>query len=125
MRLTFLGKDSKPDESPTLYATDTATYIVQGWVVTDLELLAKLDVPEGETIVEVPQGLFVHLINDGVSGRVTSWAPPIVHVTTGGNFIVQGMRVTSTEVRSRMDIPDHEDCVEVPKSALRALLSEG
>jgi hypothetical protein len=125
VRLTFLGKDSKPDESPTLYATDRDTYVVQGWVVTDPEILAKLDVPEGETIVEVPQGLFAHLINDGVTGRVTSWAPPIVQVTEGGNFIVQGARVNSTETRSQMDIPEHEDCVEVPKSALRALLSEG
>ncbi|MUN38017.1 hypothetical protein [Actinomadura litoris] len=54
MRLTFLGKDSKPDESPTLYATDQDTYIIQGWIVTDPEILDKLDVPEGEEIVEVP-----------------------------------------------------------------------
>lgn len=125
VRLTFLGKDSKPDESPTLYATDKDTYIVQGWIVTDSEVLAKLDVPEGETLVEVPPGLFAHLVNDGVVGRLTSWAPPIVRVTEGGNFIFQGARVTGSEARGQMDIPDHEDCVEVPKSALRALLSEG
>ncbi|WUI04622.1 hypothetical protein OHR68_34660 [Spirillospora sp. NBC_00431] len=85
MRLTFLGKDSKPDESPTLYATDKDTYIVQGWIVTDSEVLAKLDLPEGETVVEVPPGLFAHLVNDGVEGRLTSWTAPIVHVTGGGN----------------------------------------
>ncbi|WP_242883931.1 hypothetical protein [Actinomadura litoris] len=125
MRLTFLGKDSKPDESPTLYATDQDTYIIQGWIVTDPEILDKLDVPEGEVIVEVPPGLFGHLVNDGVTGRVTSWAPPIVHVSKEGNLIVQGARVASAEARGQMDIPDHEDCVETPKSALRALLSEG
>ncbi|WP_067484851.1 hypothetical protein [Actinomadura hibisca] len=125
MHLTFLGKDSKPDESPTLYATDQDTYIVQGWIVTDPEILDKLEVPDGETIVEVPPGLFTHLVNDDVSGRVTSWTAPIVHVTDEGNFIVQGRRVTNSEARNQMDIPDHEDCVEIPKSALRALLSEG
>jgi hypothetical protein len=125
VRLTFLGKDSKPNESPTLYATDRNTYIVQGWIVTDPEVIAKLDIPEGETIVEVPPGLFVHLANDGVSGVVTSWAPPIVHVTEAGNFIVQGERVTSSKARGQMDIPAHEDCVQVQKSAIRALLTGG
>ncbi len=125
MLLTFLGKDSKPDESPTLYATDEDTYIVQGWIVTDTEMLTKLEVSGEETVVEVPPGLFVHLINDGVPGTVTSWKPPIVHVTEGGNYIVQGRRVTGEEARGQMEIPGHEDCVEVPKAALRALLSEG
>lgn len=126
MRLTFLGKDSKPDESPTLYSTDRDTYVVQGWIVTDSEILGKLDIPEGHTVVEVPPGLFVHLVNDGVHGGIMSWVPPIVHVVAGtGNYIVQGERVTSTEARGQMDIPDHEDCVQVPKSAIRALLTGG
>ena len=30
MKLTFLGKDSTPNDSPTLYATDRDTYLVQG-----------------------------------------------------------------------------------------------
>ncbi len=29
MRLTLLGKDSVPDQSPTLYATDLDSYVVQ------------------------------------------------------------------------------------------------
>jgi hypothetical protein len=37
MKLTFLGKDSTPNDSPTLYETDRATYLVQGYVVTDPE----------------------------------------------------------------------------------------
>jgi len=28
MKLTFLGKDSTPNDSPTLYATDRDTYLV-------------------------------------------------------------------------------------------------
>ena len=31
MKLTFLGKDSTPNDSPTLYATDRDTYLVQGY----------------------------------------------------------------------------------------------
>ena len=31
MKLIFLGKDSTPNDSPTLYATDRDTYLVQGF----------------------------------------------------------------------------------------------
>jgi hypothetical protein len=30
VKLRFLGKDSTPDESPTLYATDRDSYVIQG-----------------------------------------------------------------------------------------------
>jgi len=36
-----------------LYATDRATYLVRGWKVADSEILAKLEVPEYEAVVEV------------------------------------------------------------------------
>lgn len=78
MRLRFLGKNSVPGDSPTLYATDRDTYVVQGWKVTDPEVLAKLDPPDAETCVEVPAALFVHLVQDGLHGTIASWAPPIV-----------------------------------------------
>jgi hypothetical protein len=57
VRLTFLGKDpdSKTDDSPTIYATDRGTYVVQGWIVTDSEALSELgDLPDGETVIEIP-----------------------------------------------------------------------
>jgi hypothetical protein len=59
MQLSFLGKDSEGGESPTLYVTDQDSYIVQGYVVTDDEILAKLDIPDGETVVEVYARLFM------------------------------------------------------------------
>lgn len=124
VRLRFLGKDSRPENSPTLYATDRGTYIVQGWVVTDSEILAKLDVSEDETVVEVPPGLLPYLANNGLSGVVTSWVPPIVHVKDDGNYIIQGKRVTDSEALMQMDIPDYETCVEVSDSAIRSLLAE-
>ncbi|MEV6982252.1 hypothetical protein AB0M95_13460 [Sphaerisporangium sp. NPDC051017] len=56
MRLTFIGKDpeSNPTGSPTVYRTDRDTWVVQGWIVTDAEALAQMDIPEGETSVEIP-----------------------------------------------------------------------
>jgi hypothetical protein len=56
MRLTFMGKDpeSNPTGSPTIYRTDRGSWIVQGWLVTDREALARMTIPDGETAVEIP-----------------------------------------------------------------------
>lgn len=56
MRLTLVAGDpnSIPDNSPTLYKTDRGSWVVQGWVVGDPEALATLNVPKGETVVEIP-----------------------------------------------------------------------
>ncbi|WP_369371606.1 hypothetical protein AB1046_23060 [Promicromonospora sp. Populi] len=60
MRARFLGKDpqSGKDGSPTLFATDRedrASYLVQGWRVTDASALQDVgDIPAHETIVEIP-----------------------------------------------------------------------
>ncbi|MGI9003596.1 MAG: hypothetical protein ACR2GH_18395 [Pseudonocardia sp.] len=61
MRARFLGKDpeSHVDNSPTLFVTDRTdrkTYIAQGWVVTDPQVLADVGpVPEDEAVVEIPE----------------------------------------------------------------------
>lgn len=59
MELIFVAKDpgSEPSGSPTLYRTDRRSWVVQGWVVTDPDALAAMDVPEGETCVEIPDRL--------------------------------------------------------------------
>lgn len=56
MRLTFVGKDpdSNPTGSPTVYRTDRGSWVVQGWAVTDRDALAAMDIPAGETCVEIP-----------------------------------------------------------------------
>src|SRR5262245_45086540 len=102
VQIIFLGKSSEGGESPTLYATDRGSYIVQGYLFTDAEILDKLDLAEGETVVEVYARLFGHLAHDGVCGVVTSWAPPIVHVTAAGNYVVQGTRLAEDDIRHRM-----------------------
>jgi hypothetical protein len=57
VKLTFLGSTSQTGNCPTLFATDQDTYVIQGWKVTDSEALAALDVPEHETVIEVPRAL--------------------------------------------------------------------
>ena len=43
---------------PTLYATDRGTLVVQGYIVTDAQ---GVNVPAGETLVEVPAELLTNL----------------------------------------------------------------
>ncbi len=56
MRLMFIGKDpeSNPTGSPTVYRTDRGSWVVQGWTVIDPATLAQMDIPAGETAVEIP-----------------------------------------------------------------------
>lgn len=56
MKLTFIRKTAQSGDSncPSLYRTDRATSVVQGWRVSDPEALAELNIPDHETVVEVP-----------------------------------------------------------------------
>ncbi|MFG1703697.1 hypothetical protein ACFLIM_10925 [Nonomuraea sp. M3C6] len=122
MNLRFLGTTSGGGQSPTLYSTDRDSYVVQGWIVTDPEILATLSMTDEETCVEVPARLFKYLEQDGVKGRLAGQAPPIVHATENGNYIVQGTRVHDAEALSQMRIPDHETCLEITKAHVLALV---
>ncbi len=122
MKLRFLGKDSTPTNSPSLYATDQGSYLVQGWIVTDRAILARLAVGEDETLVEVPAALLEYLALDGLDGQVINVVPPIVAVTPGGHYIIQGKQVTDAEALSQMSIPEHETCVHVEKLAMLTLV---
>jgi hypothetical protein len=125
MKLRFLGKNSTPGDSPTLYASDQDSYVVQGWKVYAQDLLMQLDVPEGHTVVEVPTELFEHLTKDGqASGKIESFNAPIMLVTEQGTCLVQGPEMRDVEALSQMRLPDYEDCIEVPKSSITALLKE-
>ncbi|WP_432249681.1 hypothetical protein ACRAR1_21635 [Streptomyces sanyensis] len=125
MKLRFLGKNSNVGDCPTLYATDRDTYLVQGWRIYANDLLMQLDVPEGQTAVEVPTELFEHLEKDGLpSGEIRRLKDPIMILTPGATFVVQGQEVTDPEALSQMDIPDYETVVEVPRAAIIALLVE-
>ncbi|GAA1357997.1 hypothetical protein [Streptomyces beijiangensis] len=125
MKLRFLGKNSNVGDCPTLYSTDRDTYLVQGWQIFANDLLMQLTIPEGHTAVEVPTELFEHLTKDDLpAGEIRRIADPIMILTPGGTFVVQGPVVTDSEALAQMDIPDYETVVEVPKAAIRALLEE-
>ncbi|WP_329394797.1 hypothetical protein OHA45_14605 [Streptomyces lydicus] len=125
MKLRFLGKNSQAGDCPTLYATDRDTYLVQGWKIYANDLLMQLTVAEGETAVEVPTELFEHLEQDGLpSGEFSRLADPLMALTPGGTYVVQGREVTDPEALAQMTIPDYETVVEVPKAAITALLEE-
>jgi hypothetical protein len=59
MRVTLVAKDpgSQPQGSPTLYRTDRASWVVQGWVVTDPDVLDQMKIPKGEIACEIPDRL--------------------------------------------------------------------
>ncbi len=59
MELTFVAKDpgSEPSGSPTLYRTDRGSWVVQGWVIDDPAALAAMNIPAGESCVEIPDRL--------------------------------------------------------------------
>lgn len=96
MQLAFLGKETQGGGSPTLYATDRGTYVVQGWRVSD-----------DPTRVEIPHRLLGHVEKGKCLG---------VHLddTGRGSFILTGRAVTDMEALAQMDIPAHETCLEVP-----------
>jgi hypothetical protein len=124
MRLIFLGKESDLGDSPTLYATDQGTYVVQGWKITDQTTVGQLALADGETAVEVYARLLKHLAKDGVLGTVARHKAPIVRVMGNGNYVIQGARLVDEDARRQMAMPDHEDAVELPKAALTSLLEE-
>ncbi|MFW5421007.1 hypothetical protein J0910_30780 [Nocardiopsis sp. CNT-189] len=123
MELTFLGKETAEGDSPTLYATDRGSYIVQGWKLTPGRA-PWTSAPDGRLDVEIYTRLLNHLSKDGVPGRLGPLKPPVVGTTGPDTCIVRGSVVTDRTARARMAIPDHEDCVEVPAAHLKALFRE-
>jgi hypothetical protein len=54
IELVAQDPNSAPQNSPTLYKTDRGSWVIQGYVVTDPEALSQIKLPEGETVVEIP-----------------------------------------------------------------------
>ncbi|MCI0688678.1 MAG: hypothetical protein L0Y54_15800 [Sporichthyaceae bacterium] len=70
MQLRFLGKETVSGGSPTLYDIDEDQYIVQGYKVTDPDVLAQLDIPDHETVIAIPKKLMSHLPKDEPHGAL-------------------------------------------------------
>ncbi|MCD0452487.1 hypothetical protein LO762_25360 [Actinocorallia sp. API 0066] len=124
MSIRFMGKVTSGGDSPTLWATERETYIIQGYKITDPAVAVLLDISEGETCVEIYAMLLANLAKDGIFGVVRNMRAPIVHVLPNGNYIVRGRRLTDPDAREQMSMPDHEDAIEVPKAVLAALLED-
>jgi hypothetical protein len=67
MRLTLIAgdPDSNPNNSPTLYKTDRGSWVVQGWVINDADALATLNLPDGESAVEIPDRMISFFFQEG------------------------------------------------------------
>jgi hypothetical protein len=61
MKLSPVAGACKNGTCPTVYETDRGTYVVQGYVVADVEALTALGLPTGETAVEIPRDLLLGL----------------------------------------------------------------
>jgi hypothetical protein len=97
MQLTFLGKATQGGGSPTLFATDHNSYVVQGWRV-----------PGQHTSVEIPKKLLGYLEHN-------TQLATVLHATERDSCILSGVAVTDAEALAQMNIPDHERCIEVGK----------
>lgn len=67
MALQFLGGDTGTGGSPRLYRNGN-DFFVQGYSVTDPEVLRQLKIPTGETVVRVPFSLWKYLPRDAHEG---------------------------------------------------------
>jgi len=74
MSIRFLGGDTGNGGSPRLYQ-DGDDYLVQGYAVTEPELLAELNIPAGEAVVRVPPSLWKYLANGTAGERAHEPAP--------------------------------------------------
>ncbi|MRH90647.1 hypothetical protein GFY24_24935 [Nocardia sp. SYP-A9097] len=95
MWLTFLGKNTTGNQSPTLYLSDRGTYVCQGW---------KTDTP-GQ--IEIPHRLLEFLKPGTCLGT-------LLEDTGHGTFVLSGAPVTDLEALAQMATPDHEMSIEVP-----------
>jgi hypothetical protein len=72
MRITLVGVDptSNPGGSPTIFRTDRGSWLVQGWDVDDdartqMHQLTGKAIPDGETVVEIPDRMLPFFQGDG------------------------------------------------------------
>jgi hypothetical protein len=50
---------------PTVYRSDRDSYVIQGFTIDDVDVLRQLDLPPGESVVEIPASLLAALANEG------------------------------------------------------------
>lgn len=108
MQLTFLGKSTQGGGSPTLYATDRETYVVQGWRVEGM--------PENH--VEIPESLLNYLSPGTKLGVPLSLTGNRWRGDGGewDTYALSGRLVADEEALMQLRVPTHESCIEVGKT---------
>jgi len=99
MLIRRLGGDSRPGQSPTLYATDRESYLVQGW---------RTDTDH----IEIPHGLLRWLEPGTCLGSILT-------DSGHGTFTIGGWPIADQDILAEMKIPAHESAVEVPMGVQR------
>ncbi|MEV6306098.1 hypothetical protein AB0M02_42265 [Actinoplanes sp. NPDC051861] len=104
MQLTFLGKETQGGGSPTLYATDRGSFVVQGWRVAGQPL----------TTVEIPESLLQHLPSNVALDVTLSRTGRRWNGDSGecDTFTVTGEGLDDG-VLAQLTVPSHEACIEV------------
>jgi hypothetical protein len=107
MQLTFLGKSTQGGGSPTLYATDQDTYVVQGWRVPG----------QPGNVVEIPESLLAHLVPGTELQANLQPTGKRWHGDDGecATYTLTGSLVTDSGTLAQMNVPGHESCIEVGK----------
>jgi hypothetical protein len=114
MRLTLLRSNCGGGRTcPTINLTDRGTYVVQGYLVADVDLGGEVLAP-GEAIVEVPSSLLPELADD-MTARYAA------RRTDQGTVLVRGRSVVDAEALRELNLPGGEATVEIPISALPEL----
>lgn len=66
MKLTLVAKDWPSGcllkHCPAIYESDRGSFVVQGAIVRPADVPAELDIPEDESIVEIPRAVMESLV---------------------------------------------------------------
>lgn len=107
MKIVLL-RERCPDRvsCPHLYSTDKGTYVVQGYISTNLPH------DSGQTVVEIPLSLVPEFAAHTHVDLV---------LTDHETVLVRGTRVTDKEALAKMQLPVGEDAVELAADVLPPL----
>jgi hypothetical protein len=106
MNLTLMA-GCYPEDCPRVYETDRGTIAVQGYTVTDPDLVARANLQPRESLVEAPLSL---LVEAGCFRDDTSR----FRLTGRGTVIVRGDTVTDPSALAQASAPVGESLVELP-----------
>ncbi len=90
------------------YQPDSDEFLIQGYRVTDPQVLAGLNLPAGHTVVRIPADLLPELQRDA----------------DAGDLLVEGREVNDIELLTELNLPAGETVVRVPARLLPALRKE-